>query len=198
VLTQSEIGSDMLKVLIVCLFVAGVRTQNTTVHPKPFVGIVPPILINSSLFKSSNSTHSKVENEKKSNFSTMDFVPAPFSANLPDVMSLSNRNLTAANVTNLSLALNSSMKSFNVSCSSAYNSTVEPEKCCTFPDLFPDEIVDKCEKDFGMNVSSVNNDFLADSVISNSFRFDGIPKIFSILPVCHRMRFQPNWPEDKG
>lgn len=52
----------------------------------------------------------------------------------------------------------------NFSCNHLNFSLPEPEKCCNFPDLFPDETVDKCEKDFGLNISSVNNELLGDSV----------------------------------
>lgn len=49
-------------------------------------------------------------------------------------------------------------------CSQPNPSSADPEKCCAFPDLFPDAIVDQCEKEFGMNVSGGNNEMLADSV----------------------------------
>lgn len=46
-------------------------------------------------------------------------------------------------------------------------STAEPDKCCSFPELFNDSLVDQCEKEFGLNVSMVSNEMMADSVSRN-------------------------------
>lgn len=49
-------------------------------------------------------------------------------------------------------------------CNKAAASTVEPDKCCKFPDLFADSMVEQCEKEFTFNSTAVNNEMLADSV----------------------------------
>lgn len=49
-------------------------------------------------------------------------------------------------------------------CDSPNPSPAEAEKCCAFPDLFTDTIVNDCEKNFSLNDSMVHNEFLADSV----------------------------------
>ena len=55
------------------------------------------------------------------------------------------------------------------SCNHLNFSLPEPEKCCNFPDLFPDETVDKCEKKFGLNISSTNNELLGDNVTKSQY-----------------------------
>lgn len=52
-------------------------------------------------------------------------------------------------------------------CNKPAASTVEPDKCCKFPDLFADSMVEQCEKDFTLNSTAVNNEMLADSVSIN-------------------------------
>lgn len=47
-------------------------------------------------------------------------------------------------------------------------STADPDKCCSFPDLFNDSLVDQCEKEFGLNISVVGNELMADSVSPNN------------------------------
>lgn len=52
----------------------------------------------------------------------------------------------------------------STACDTPNQSTVEADKCCRFPDLFADSMVDQCEKDFSLNNSMINNEMLADSV----------------------------------
>lgn len=47
-------------------------------------------------------------------------------------------------------------------CSKGPPKDVEGDKCCKFPDLFPDEVVNKCEKEFMLNDTSMDG-MLADS-----------------------------------
>lgn len=47
-------------------------------------------------------------------------------------------------------------------CSKGPPKEVEGDKCCNFPDLFPDEVVNKCEKEFMLNDTSMDG-MLADS-----------------------------------
>lgn len=49
-------------------------------------------------------------------------------------------------------------------CEKAPTSTVDPDKCCKFPDFFADSMVEQCEKEFSLNSTVVNNEMLADSV----------------------------------
>lgn len=51
-------------------------------------------------------------------------------------------------------------------CDKPITSTAEPDKCCKFPDLFADSLVEQCEKEFSLNSTTVNNEMLADSVSS--------------------------------
>lgn len=51
-------------------------------------------------------------------------------------------------------------------CDSFSPSSVEADKCCTFPDLLPDVLIDQCEKGFSLNESLITNDIFADSVSS--------------------------------
>lgn len=55
-------------------------------------------------------------------------------------------------------------KAIKASCNVPNPSSADPERCCSFPDLFPDKEVDQCEKEFGINVTVLNNELLADSV----------------------------------
>lgn len=78
----------------------------------------------------------------------------------------------AVKVVAISAKLDNSTWNNSSKCEGPSQSGVGPDKCCAFPDLFPDAIVDSCEKEFSMNGPSSSNDFLADSVswkISQSY-----------------------------
>lgn len=49
-------------------------------------------------------------------------------------------------------------------CDSPNQSTAEPEKCCNFPELFSNSVMDQCEKEFSSNDSMKKDEALADSV----------------------------------
>lgn len=74
---------------------------------------------------------------------------------------------TAENSTKMLSVVNvTTTKAKSLVCDGHNPSSVEADKCCTFPDLLPDFLVDQCEKEFSMNESLTVNDVFADSVSS--------------------------------
>ena len=153
------------KVLILlCVFTcfnSMTRSEKVLQKPVPFLGIAP-IIQNTAAFKTSESLQLKNGSTNLAHFSnsTTDLLkpttvaPAkiPGSNNFTPYSFTESPDVPAINP-------------MNFSCDHLNFSLPEPEKCCNFPVLLPDEIVDKCEKEFGLNISSVNNDILSDSVI---------------------------------
>lgn len=151
--------------LVLLSFASGNGLQLSTIRPQILIG---SLTTTSDTSTGSNSSTippkmGATEGNSAKNSTGIEYkTPAT-----PAVIKLLESQTRAVNFpTTLKSSQNSTTdKMTNYSCFDAANSSsADPEKCCAFPDLFPDPIVDQCEKEFGVNVSTANTEMLGDSV----------------------------------